>query len=79
MTFKSELTSWLKMEPEFPQAVRVKPVKDAEKTARKLAEALDREKDLEAKFRRAFNAWDKQRKTTLRLEKELDKLSALAS
>jgi hypothetical protein len=78
MTLKAQLTDWLKLEPEFPQATRTKPAKDGDKVARKLADALDRERELEAKFRRSFNAWDKARRTTLRLEKELDKLSDLA-
>jgi hypothetical protein len=69
---------WLKLHGEYEQRPKSQTKRDPDKVAHKLAESLDRQRVLESKFRAAFNRWDKQRRVTVMLEKELDKLSELA-
>ena len=52
-----------------------KPINE-EKVAAALAIVVQKEKDHQAKMRRAFNAWDKVRKTVDRYEKLLEKAAA---
>ena len=52
-----------------------KPINE-EKVTAKHAAAVEKEKDLQAKMRRAFNAWNKQRETVDRYERQLEKAAA---